>query len=299
MILIVVCGATATGKSGLAMQLAKCMETVIISADSRQVYRDFNVGTAKPSLAEQQAIKHYMIDVCDPYEMLTVAQYQRQTQEIISSKASLSQPLLLVGGTGLYLKSIIRGLRIPPVAPQTELRAQLASLSQVELYQLLFQVDPVAFEKIHPRDGVRTLRALEVFYVTGVPISEQQGEDPPSYPILQIGLDCDLEALRLRIAQRTEKMLAMGLVAEVESLLQKYPQDLHLFRTLGYQEIKSYLEGNITLAEAKELTIIHTGQFAKRQKTWFRKIQDIHWLDANSPHLLEQTLELISRCSIK
>lgn len=290
--IIVICGATATGKSHLAMELAKILNTVIISADSRQVYRDFNIGTAKPSLAEQQAVKHYMIDTQDPHQVLTVAEYQQQTQAIVKS---LNKPILLVGGTGLYIKSIVNGLLIPPVSPQPELRSQLNSLPQPYLYQLLTTVDEIATEKIHPNDRVRTIRALEVYYVTGIPISQQQGENPPPYPILQIGLDCNLEDLRLRIATRTEKMLVSGLVSEVEFLLNKYDADLHLFATLGYQEIKQYLAGEISLAEAKELTILHTGQFAKRQKTWFKRVPNIHWLDANSDSLLSQSLAIIQQ----
>jgi tRNA dimethylallyltransferase len=179
-------------------------------------------------------------------------------------------------------------MKIPRVAPQAELRSQLESLGQPQLYAMLQQVDPVAAQKIHGNDLVRTLRALEVYYVTGYPISEQQGENPPSYPILQIGLDCDVEKLLARIQQRTEQMIANGLVAEVEYLCQKYGADLSLLNTLGYQEIKQYLAGDISLDEAKELTILHTRQFAKRQRTWFRAYPQIEWFDSDDPNLLEK-----------
>ncbi|PMB39031.1 tRNA (adenosine(37)-N6)-dimethylallyltransferase MiaA, partial [Fischerella thermalis CCMEE 5330] len=200
---------------------------------------------------------------------------------------------LLVGGTGLYIRSITQGMKIPRVAPQQELRSQLASLGQMQLYAMLQQVDPVAAAKIHPNDSVRTLRGLEVFYVTGRPISEQQGENPPSYPILQIGLDCDAAHLGDRIARRTEKMIADGLVAEVEYLCQKYGVDLPLLNTLGYQEIKQYLAGDISLDKAKELTILHTRQFAKRQRTWFRAYPQIEWFDAECPDLLEKVWQRV------
>ncbi|TVQ46423.1 MAG: tRNA (adenosine(37)-N6)-dimethylallyltransferase MiaA [Gloeocapsa sp. DLM2.Bin57] len=290
MLLIVICGATATGKSNLALQLAKAVDGVIISADSRQVYQDFNIGTAKPSAQEQQQVTHYLIDVCHPTQVFTLAQYQQLATQIINS---LSQPVFLVGGTGLYIKSIVKGLLIPPVSPQPELRSQLLTLSQTELYQQLTQLDAIAASKIHPNDQVRTLRALEVYYVTGIPISQQQGENPPPYKIIQIGLDCLSDSLSDRLTQRTEKMLTMGLVEEVKYLLGKYDPDLHLFKTLGYQEIKDYLTGKITLSAAKNLTILHTRQFAKRQRTWFKAIPEIIWLDADSPHLVEQSLELI------
>ncbi|HBL58183.1 MAG TPA: tRNA (adenosine(37)-N6)-dimethylallyltransferase MiaA, partial [Cyanobacteria bacterium UBA8803] len=256
--LIVICGATATGKSGLALALAQRLSSVILSADSRQVYQDFDIGTAKPSAAEQQQVPHYLIDICDPRETLTVATYQEQTQALIASPPLPSPPyppLLLVGGTGLYIKSIVRGLKIPRVAPQSELRSQLSSLGQTQLYGFLQQVDPIAAQKIHSHDEVRTLRALEVYYVTGRPISEQQGENPPNYPILQIGLDCDPAHLTRRICQRTEQMIAAGLVAEVENLCHQYGWDLPLLDTLGYREIKQHLTGEISLLQANELIV--------------------------------------------
>ncbi|MGK7877376.1 MAG: tRNA (adenosine(37)-N6)-dimethylallyltransferase MiaA [Xenococcaceae cyanobacterium] len=289
LMLIVICGATATGKSGLGLALAQRLDSVIISADSRQVYREFDIGTAKPSLGQQQLVPHYLIDICEPTETLTLAQYQEQAQALIASPPlPLSpSPPLLVGGTGLYIKSIVRGLKIPRVSPQPELRSQLQSLGQSQLYAFLSQVDPIAVHKIHPRDRVRTLRALEVFYVTGCPISQQQGENPPNYPIFQIGLDCDGEALIRRLKKRTEKMVEAGLVEEVESLGEKYGWDLPLLDTLGYREMKQYLTGEMSLSEAKDLTVLHTRQFAKRQRTWFRAYPEIEWFDADSPDLLE------------
>lgn len=288
--LVVICGPTATGKSGLALALAQRLGSVILSADSRQVYREFDIGTAKPSLAERLLVPHYLIDICEPTETLTVADYQQQAQTLITSfSLSLSSPpILLVGGTGLYLKAVLRGLKIPKVAPQPQLRAQLSSLGQFQCYTMLQQVDPIAAQKIHPHDSVRTLRALEVYYITGRPISELQGENPPNYSILQIGLDCsDTNKLRARIAQRTEQMLAAGWLAEVEYLLEKYGASLPLMNTLGYQEMAQYLAGKITLAAAIELTILHTRQFAKRQRTWFRSVANIEWFDADNPDLLE------------
>lgn len=290
--LIVICGATATGKSGLALELAQRLRSIILSADSRQVYREFDIGTAKPSAAEQKLVPHYLIDICDPTETITLADYQQQAQALIVSPPiplSPCPPLLLVGGTGLYIKAVVRGLKIPRVAPNEDLRSQLSALGQLQMYRFLQHLDPTAAEKIHPNDQVRTLRALEVFYVTGRPISEQQGENPPNYPILQIGLECpDPDSLTRRIAQRTEKMIAVGLVEEVKTLCQNYGWDLPLLDTLGYREIKHYLAGKLSLSEAKELTVLHTRQFAKRQRTWFRAYPEIEWFDADSPDLLQK-----------
>lgn len=290
--LIVICGATATGKSELGVKLAQRLNSVIISADSRQVYRELDIGTAKPSLVDRTNVPHYLLDICEPTETLTLAEYQEKAQGLI---AKFPSPLL-VGGTGLYIKAIVRGLIVPRVAPQPKLRSQLEALGQTQLYCFLSQVDPLAARKIHPNDLVRTLRALEVFYVTGVPISQQQGENPPSYPILQIGLDCEKEVLDQRIRDRTAQMLEAGLVMEVEKLVEKYGWDLPLLNTLGYSEIKEFLAGNLSLSEAEDLVVLHTRQFAKRQKTWFRKYPEIKWFDASCRDLLEQVWSVVS-CS--
>ena len=290
--LIVICGATATGKSGLALALAQRLESAILSADSRQVYREFNIGTAKPTDRDRELVPHYLIDICDPTETLTVADYQQQAQTLIQKFHQSNTVPLLVGGTGLYIKSVVQGLKIPRVAPVPELRSQLTTLGQHQCYAILQQVDPIAALKIHANDPVRTLRALEVFYVTGRTISEQQGENPPLYPILQIGLDSEA-GLGDRIQQRTEEMLASGWLDEVKFLCDKYGFDLPLLNTLGYQEIKQYLSGNISLAEAKNLTVLHTRQFAKRQRTWFKAYPQIEWFDADMPDLLDKVWQRV------
>ncbi|WP_013320249.1 tRNA (adenosine(37)-N6)-dimethylallyltransferase MiaA [Gloeothece verrucosa] len=298
--LIVICGPTASGKTGLAIDLATRLNSVIVSADSRQVYREFDIGTAKPSADEQTLVPHYLIDICDPTEILTLAQYQEKAQAIIALSPSPKQlepphrnnfAVFLVGGTGLYIKSIVRGMKIPRVSPQPLLRSQLEALGQDQLYQFLSQVDPLAAQKIHAHDQIRTIRALEVFYVTGKPISSQQGENPPDYPILQIGLDCEPQELRKRIERRTQQMIEAGLVQEVEKLINKYGENLPLLETLGYAEIKQYLIGEISLSEASDLTVLHTAQFAKRQRTWFRANVEIQWFDAQAADLLEQVLQ--------
>ncbi|MGK7882955.1 MAG: tRNA (adenosine(37)-N6)-dimethylallyltransferase MiaA [Crocosphaera sp.] len=286
--LIVVCGATATGKTALALEIAQFINSIIISADSRQVYREFNIGTAKVTQAERNLIPHYLIDICDPTETLTLAEYQEKAENLINS--NLAEFPILVGGTGLYIKSIVKGLKIPRVSPQTQLRLQLQELGQQQCYQILQQVDPLGIQKIHPNDQVRTLRALEVFYVTGIPISQQQGENPPSYPIIQIGLDCSSEELKKRIVERTKKMLDMGLIKEVEKIVKKYGWDLPLLKTLGYAEIVDYLQGKLSLPEAEQEIVSHTRQFAKRQRTWFRAYPEIEWFETTSSNLVEEVL---------
>ena len=292
--LIIVVGPTASGKSGLALQIAQRLNGVILGADSRQVYREFDIGTAKPSLAEQQQVPHYLIDICEPTETLTVADYQAKAQELIQQiHVRQEQVPLLVGGTGLYVNAIAKGLIIPRVAPQPNLRQQLTELGQPQCYAFLHQVDPAATQRIHPNDAVRTLRALEVYYATGRTISAQQGENPPNYPLIYVGLDCG-EDLRQRIAQRTHHMINAGLVDEVHTLINRYGADLPLLNTLGYAEIKQHLAGDVSLAEAAALVIRHTQQFAKRQRTWFRKEKAIEWFDANAPDLIDRVWDYVS-----
>ncbi|BAU12597.1 tRNA dimethylallyltransferase [Leptolyngbya sp. NIES-3755] len=290
-VLIIIGGATATGKSGLAIELADRVNSIILSADSRQVYREFTIGTAKPTQQEQNRIPHYLIDICDPTETLTVADYQMRAKEILAAYGTRLRDRggvqFLVGGTGLYIKAIARGMKIPRVAPQPELRSQLEQLGQRTLYEMLQQVDTIAASRIHANDQVRTLRALEVFYVTGRPISAQQGEDPPKFPILYLALHSD--RLEHRIAKRTGQMLEMGFVEEVKTLCEKYDEALPLLNTLGYAEMRQYLRGEISLSEAERLTVLHTRQFAKRQRTWFRAVSEIEWFDSDAEDLVDRT----------
>ena len=292
--LIVICGATATGKSGLGIAIAQRLESMgrspyVISADSRQVYREFDIGTAKVSTQEMSAVLHYMVDVCDPTETLSVAMFQDQVHEILRKLSNNQPPIahpILVGGTGLYIRSITHGMRIPRVAQNRELRDQIESLGQPVCHQILQQVDPAAALKIHANDRLSTVRALEVFYVTGVAMSAQQGEVPPPYPILQIGLQS--ERLNDRIMQRTRQMFEQGFVNEVRAIVAKYGDQLSLLNTLGYQEVCQFLRHEITLGEAQELTVLHTKQFAKRQRTWFNGITEIEWFDADVDDLVDR-----------
>jgi tRNA dimethylallyltransferase len=283
--LVVIAGPTASGKSGLALALAERLGTVILSADSRQVYQGFDIGTAKPTLAERSRIPHYLIDLCPPTTTLTLGDYQLQAQPLIQQIQAAGRVPLLVGGTGLYIKAIARGMQMPRVPPQPELRSQLVAQGQPLCHQLLHQVDPTAAAKIHPHDATRTLRALEVFYATGMPLSAQQGEAPPPYPILQIGLDCG-DRLSLRIQQRTQAMLAQGWIEEVQQLGDRYGWDLPLLDTLGYGEIKQFLAGQFSLVETEALIATHTRQFAKRQRTWFRSIPTLEWWDSEDINLV-------------
>lgn len=284
--LIVICGATATGKSTLALTLAERLGAPILSADSRQVYKEFDVGTAKPSLSDRARVPHYLLDLCPPESTFTVAEYQALAQALIADYQRQGAVPVLVGGTGLYIQSIVQGLKIPRVPPQIELRSQLTTVSQRERYQWLQQVDPHSALKVHANDQVRTLRALEVFYTTGIPLSAQQGSNPPSYPILQIGLDIpDLDQQVALIQRRTAQMIEQGWVEEVQQIIGNYGAELPLLKTLGYDELCQYLKGDCTLEEAIAAIVLHTRQFAKRQRTWFKANPEIQWLNALDQHL--------------
>ncbi|MFH7243806.1 MAG: tRNA (adenosine(37)-N6)-dimethylallyltransferase MiaA [Spirulina sp.] len=292
--LLVIGGATATGKSGLAMALAERLNGVVLSADSRQVYREFDIGTAKPSQADQNRVPHYLINLCDPTETLTLAEYQRQAQALIRQFHQTGKSIpILVGGTGLYIDAVVKGLKIPPVAPQPALRQQISDLGQPHAYALLQSVDAVAAQRIHPNDAVRTVRALEIFYVTGHPPSVLQGEDPPTYPILYLGLDGDTDTLNRRIAQRTHAMIEMGFEEEVIHLVKKYGADLPLLQTLGYAEMLPYVRGDIGLNTAINDIILHTRQFAKRQRTWFRNRATVQWFDLGAADLVDQVWQWV------
>lgn len=286
--LIILTGATATGKSQVALILAQRLGIPILGADSRQVYREFDIGTAKPSASERALVPHYLIDICEPTATLTLADYQSQARQLIEQ---LGLPLLLVGGTGLYLQAIAQGLQIPPVAPQPQLRQQLEDLGQAHCHAILREVDPEAAHKIAPSDSVRTLRALEVYYVSGQPISAQRGTNPPPYPIIKLALDGDRQYLAEKIGQRVAQMIEQGLVAEVAGLIERYGPQLPLLKTLGYGEIQAYLQGECSLVQAQDLIALHTRQFAKRQRTWFRGDGALHWFDcAQSPQILAEQI---------
>jgi tRNA dimethylallyltransferase len=287
--LIVILGATATGKTALAIQLAQVLKSPILSADSRQVYRYFDIGTSKSNYSDRQGIPHYLIDIAEPDTTLTLAEYQAQAQTLISDFHSQEITPILVGGTGLYLKSIVCGMKIPKVAPDLALRSQLCHLGQTYCHQMLLQVDPET--KIHANDQFRTIRALEVFYITGKSLTEQQFQSPPTYPILQIGINTPKDHLKI-VGDRIDQMLTQGWLEEIKFIQDRYGHDLPLLKTLGYAEMSDYLMGKTDLDTAKYLTTTHTMQFAKHQRTWFRGNKTINWLEEESGDRLKKLLNL-------
>jgi len=304
--LVVLLGPTATGKSSLAIDLALRFHGEIISADSVQVYRGLDIGTAKPSKEERQQVLHHLIDILDPDQEYSAAAFRAQADEIISRLHLRQIPIFVTGGTGLYLKALTRGLFRGPDR-DSQLRAALYRRSEKEgsevLHNELSRLDPEAASRIHPHDLFRIIRALEVCTLSPKPISyfqrEHKFQDSP-YEVLKIGLCCERGELYRRIDSRAEKMLEMGWVEEVQSLLDRgYSSKLKSMQSLGYKRILSHLFGEIELAQALELIKRDTRRYAKRQITWFKKDPEIYWfpIDQNrGPEIEGLVMEFFNHC---
>ncbi|MBO9542658.1 tRNA (adenosine(37)-N6)-dimethylallyltransferase MiaA [bacterium] len=285
-------GATASGKSHLALSLAEAFNGVIIAADSRTIYRDFDIGTAKPTAEEQARVPHRMIDVADPTDTYTVARFKAAAIEAIAEVHAAGKLPMLVGGTGFYIRGLIGGLSIPEVPPQPELRAKFEALA--DPHARLAEVDPVTAARLHPNDRMRVIRALEVEAVLGKPLSEAATKVESPYDALYLALGMDRELLYDRINRRTHLMMEMGLVEEVERLMARYGAELPLLQTLGYAETMDYLTGRATKDEAIAAIQQHTRNYAKRQLTWFRREAGVRWLDGDRPEgLFDEATGLI------
>jgi tRNA dimethylallyltransferase len=283
---IVLIGATASGKTELAIEIAEYFKTRIHNIDSRQIYKSMDIGTAKPSMNQQKKIKHFLIDIAEPINPINVKQFQEIAQKSIKNELKNNNLPFLVGGSGLYMNSITKGFFVPNVPPQNNLRCQLEELGQKECWELLKNCDPISTKKINFADHIRTIRALEVFYVTGKPLSTQKVQNPPGWRILELGLD--RENLKARIAQRTKNMFLNGIIEETKDLISQYGPDLPILQTIGYREAKDILNNYLTIDKAIELTTTKTIQFAKRQKTWFRNKNNPIWL--NNKNLLKDAI---------
>ena len=273
---IVLIGPTASGKTELAIEIAEYFKTRIHNIDSRQIYKFMDIGTAKPSEDQQKKIKHFLIDIEEPINPINAKQFQEIAQKSIKKEIKQTNLPFLVGGSGLYMNSITKGFFAPNVPPQNNLRKQLEKLGQKQCWELLKNCDPISTKKINFADHIRTIRALEVFYVTGEPLSTQKIQKPPNWKILEIGLDRD--DLKERIVQRTKNMFSRGIIEETKQLISKYGSNLPILQTIGYREAKEVLNKNLTIEKAIELTTTKTIQFAKRQKTWFRNKNNPIWL---------------------
>jgi tRNA dimethylallyltransferase len=285
--LLVLVGQTAVGKTALSLQLATQLNGEIISADSRLFYRGMDIGTAKPTVAERTAVPHHLIDICKPDETLSLGEYQKLAYAAIERVQREGHLPILVGGTGQYVRAVVEGWGIPEVAPQPALRETLAMLGGDEVVRWLRTLDPTAAARIDPRNTRRVIRALEVTLVSGRPISELQRKTPPPYGICQIGLYRERADLYARIDARVGRMLADGLLAEVEALRQRgYGRHLPAMSSLGYQQLWAYLDGEMTLEEAVARIKFETHRFARHQAAWFRRDDPtITWFAATRPDL--------------
>ena len=285
-LVIVLIGPTASGKTELGIDIAKYFNINIHNVDSRQLYRFMDIGTAKPTKEQQKTIKHFLIDFEEPSCKVNAKQFQEIATKSINRELNKKRIPFLVGGSGLYMNSIIKGFFAPDVPPQKALRSQFEKLGQEKCWELLKICDPLLTKKINYADQVRTIRALEVFYVTGKPMSSQKSQNPPPWKILELGLD--REDLKERIFKRTKSMFKFGLIDETENIINQFGSNLPLLETIGYKEAKDVIKENLKIEEAIELTTTKTIQFAKRQKTWFRNKNNPIWL--NNKNLLKDAI---------
>ena len=283
---IILIGPTASGKTELAIEIAEYFKTHIHNIDSRQIYKSMDIGTAKPSKIQQKKIKHFLIDIEEPINPINVKQFQEIAQKSINREIKQNNLPFLVGGSGLYMNSITKGFFVPDVPPQNNFRRQLEELGQEKCWDLLKNCDPLSAKKINFADHIRTIRALEVFYVTGKPLSTLKVQKPPNWKILELGLDRD--NLKERILERTNNMFKSGIIEETKHLISKYGTNLPTLETIGYREAKDVLDNNLNIDKAIEITTTKTIQFSKRQKTWFRNKNNPIWL--NNKNLLKDAI---------
>jgi len=293
-------GPTACGKKEISVALAEALNAEIISMDSMKVYRGMDIGTAKPSPEMLRRVPHHLIDLVCPDEPFSVGLYRKFAMEAVSEIISRGKVPLFVGGTPLYLRAIRQGLfEGPPAEPsiRKRLHALASTEGTVELHRRLSKVDPRAASRIHPNDLKRLVRALEVFELTGTPISELQEasrSEAAGFESVVVVLRRGKDDLRGRIIRRVERMFRAGLVEEVRGLLSRYNLTAEVRRAVAYREVIAYIEGKIGLEEAKTLISRHTWQIARRQMTWFRSIKDAHPVgvpeSADLEHILPEVL---------
>jgi tRNA dimethylallyltransferase len=283
--LIAFIGPTAIGKTELVLFLSRYFNNEIINADSRQIYRFMDIGTAKPSITERALIPHHLIDIADPDEAFSLAIYHKLANQAIEDVQSRENIPILVGGSGQYIWSVIEGWALPQVPPNIEFRKNLEELSDEKgvnyLYQELVKIDPAAAEKIMPTNTRRIIRALEIYQETGNPVSKLWIKNSPPFNTLIIGLTAERGYLYHKIDSRVDEMIKNGFIDEVKGLLAKgYSIDLPAMSSIGYRQIILFLEGKVTLADAIQQIKTETHRFARHQYAWFKlKDHRIHWFN--------------------
>ncbi len=274
---IAIVGATASGKTAYSIELAKKLDGEIISADSRLVYKGFNIGTAKPTKEEMQGIPHYMIDIVEPDFDYSAGLYKQQAKQVIDKITTKGKTPIIVGGTGLYIDILLKNYDLPQIEANKELREELKTYTKEDLYNKLLELDPEAGETIDKNDGKKIIRAIEIIKTTKKTLKDSRGINQSEYDIKWIGKNFDRKTLYERIDKRVDLMVEMGLIEETKSLLKNYGRIPNLVNTIGYREIIGYLDNKYSLEESLELLKKNTRNYAKRQLTWFRRNPEIEW----------------------
>lgn len=281
--LLVIVGPTASGKTALGIALAKKFDGEIVSADSRQIYRDMTIGTGKPTRAEMDGVPHHLIDICDPGKDYNVTDYKRDAVAAINDILARKKLPILLGGTGLYIKAVVENLDVPKVKANPTLRARIEDELKREglenVFKKLLARDPEAAYVVDPKNPRRVVRALEVAITTGEPFTAQRRKHPPLFSTFTIGLNPPPDVLCERIDRRVNKMVRDGLVDEIAALIKKYGHSPAAFDAIGYREIIANLDGTLTLPEAIAAIKTNTWHYAKRQMTWFRKDKTTQWIE--------------------
>ena len=274
---IAVVGATASGKTSYAIELAKKINGEIISADSRLVYKGMDIGTAKPTIDEMQEIPHYMIDVVEPEYNYSVGLYVKEAKKHITDIISRGKVPIVVGGTGLYFRVLLENYDLPDVKPDYELRKELSSYSYEELLEMLTKLDEKAANSVEKNDKKKLIRYIEIIKLAGKPLDLVRGVKEKEFNVEWVGLNFPREILYDRINKRVDLMIEQGLIDETKKLLQKHGRISNIADTIGYREVLYYLDGELSLDEAKDKLKQNTRNYAKRQLTWFRKNEQINW----------------------
>lgn len=284
---IVIVGPTASGKTALSIELAKKIDGEIVSCDSMQIYKDMNIGSAKPTIEEMQGIKHYLIDEVEPTERFSVAEYKKRAEQAIEEIIKKGKVPIVIGGTGLYANSLIYGIEYNEIKFDENYRNELMKKAETEeglksLYKEAKKIDPIAIEKISNNDKKRIIRILEIYNSTGKTKTEQEIESrkkETKYDYKVFAINIERAILYERINKRVDIMIEQGLIDEVKFILNKYNEFPTAMQAIGYKEIVDFLNGNITKEEAIEKIKQETRRYAKRQITWFKRIENIIWLN--------------------
>ena len=278
--LIAITGPSSSGKTKLAIEVAKVLNGEIISVDSRQIYKELDIGSAKPTIEERDGIPHHLMDIIEVNQEYTVADFCDDAKQKIKEIIEKGKTPILAGGTGLYFRVLLQDFDLPRVAPNQELRDELEKLSSEELYNQLLELDYDIAQKIHFNNKVKIIRALEVCKTLGIPMSKAQKKKEAEYDVLWFGLNSnDREFLYNRINKRVDIMLDQGLLKEASSLFDKYGENKILLGTIGYQELYPFFKGELNLETAIEQLKQNTRRYAKRQISWFNANKDIYWFD--------------------